>query len=86
MSSLQSIVARNLARLLDPAVAEADGVDLDADLFARYGLTSLNMVLLMTSICEETGTPLFNFTDKDIAKLRTPRDVVALFAAAETGG
>jgi acyl carrier protein len=79
MSNLQSIVSRNLAELLD---VDVDRIALDADLSAEYGLTSLNLVLLMTSLCEETGTPLFKFTDKDIANLRTPRDVVTLFAAA----
>ncbi|MEV0193183.1 acyl carrier protein [Kitasatospora purpeofusca] len=77
MSNLQSVVSRNLAQLLD-----VDRIALDADLSTEYGLTSLNLVLLVTSLCEETGTPVFNFTDKDIANLRTPRDVVTLFAAA----
>jgi acyl carrier protein len=79
MSNLESIVSRNLAELLDVDVGR---IALDAELSAEYGLTSLNLVLLMTSLCEETGTSLFNFTDKDIANLKTPRDVVTLFAAA----
>jgi acyl carrier protein len=79
MSNLQSIVSRNLAALLD---IDVDRIALDADLAAEYGLTSLNLVLLMTSLCDETGIPVFSFTDKDITSLRTPRDVVALFAAA----
>lgn len=79
MSNLQSIVSRNLAKLLD---VDVNRIALDADLSAEYGLTSLNLVLLMTSLCEETGVPVFNFTDKDIASLKTPRDVVTLFAAA----
>jgi acyl carrier protein len=61
MSNLESIVSRNLAELLDVDVGR---IALDADLSAEYGLTSLNLVLLMTSLCEETGTSLFNFTDK----------------------
>ena len=79
MSNLQSIVSRNLAQLLD---VDVDRIALDANLSAEYGLTSLNLVLLVTSLCEETGTPVFNFTDKDIASLKTPRDVVTLFATA----
>jgi acyl carrier protein len=79
MSNIQSIVSRNLAELLDVDVGR---IALDADLSAEYGLTSLNLVLLMTSLCEETGIPVFNFTDKDIANLKTPRDVVTLFATA----
>jgi acyl carrier protein len=79
MSNLQSIVSRNLAQLLD---VDVDRIALDANLSDEYGLTSLNLVLLVTALCEETGTPVFNFTDKDIANLKTPRDVVTLFAGA----
>jgi acyl carrier protein len=79
MDNLQSTVSRNLAELLD---VDVDRISLDANLSAEYGLTSLNLVLLVTSLCEETGTPVFNFTDKDIANLRTARDVVTLFAGA----
>jgi acyl carrier protein len=79
MSNLESIVKRQLAELLDVDVGR---IALDADLSNEYGLTSLNLVLLVTSLCEETGTPIFSFTDKDIANLKTPRDVVTLFATA----
>ncbi|QAU45221.1 acyl carrier protein [Bradyrhizobium guangzhouense] len=79
MSNLQSTVKRNLADLLD---VDVDRIALDANLSDEYGLTSLNLVLLVTSLCEETGIPVFNFTDKDIANLKTPRDVVTMFATA----
>ena len=79
MSDLQSIVKRNLAELLD---IDIDRIALDANLSDEYGLTSLNLVVLVTTLCDETGTPVFNFTDEDIANLRTPRDVVTLFANA----
>ena len=79
MSDLQSIVKRNLAELLD---IDIDRIALDASLSDEYGLTSLNLVVLVTTLCDETGTPVFNFTDEDIANLRTLRDVVTLFATA----
>ena len=79
MSDLQSIVKRNLAELLD---IDIDRIALDASLSDEYGLTSLNLVVLVTTLCDETGTPVFNFTDEDIANLRAPRDVVTLFANA----
>lgn len=79
MSDLESLVTRNLARLID---VDADRIAFDASLADDYGLTSLNLVVLVTSLCEETGTPVFNFTDKDIAGLQTPRDIVTLFATA----
>ncbi|MGB8843144.1 MAG: acyl carrier protein [Aliidongia sp.] len=80
MSNLPSIVSRHLAKLL---AIDADRIALDGDLFADYGLTSLNILMLMTGLCEETNTPLYNFTDKDIAKLKTPLHVVTLFADIE---
>ena len=79
MSDLQSVVKRNLAELLD---IDIERIALDASLSDEYGLTSLNLVVLVTTLCDETGTPVFNFTDEDIANLRTPRDVVTLFANA----
>ncbi|ARS66226.1 acyl carrier protein [Sinorhizobium meliloti] len=79
MSDLQSIVKRNLAQLID---LDVDRIALDAKLADEYGLTSLNLVVLVTTLCEETGTPVFNFSDNDIANLRSARDVVNMFATA----
>lgn len=79
MNNLQSTVKRKLAELLE---VDVDRIALDADLYGEHGLTSLKLVLLVTSLCAETGTPIFSFTDKDIANLRTPHDVVTLFATA----
>lgn len=79
MSDLQSTVKRNLAQLID---LDTDLIDLDGVLADEYGLTSLNLVVLVTTLCEETGTPVFSFTDNDIANLRSARDVVNLFATA----
>ena len=76
------IVAGHLARILGREPPDVDTIDPDAGLFEHYGLTSLNMVILMTSVCEDTGTPMFAFTETDIARLRTPRDVVDLIASA----
>jgi acyl carrier protein len=41
-----------------------------------YGLTSLNKILLITSVCDETQVELFHFTEHDLARMRTPRDVI----------
>ncbi|MFL6622560.1 MAG: phosphopantetheine-binding protein [Sulfurifustaceae bacterium] len=82
MSDLQSVVTRNLRKLMDGGASAGDALDLDAELFSAYGITSLTLVLLMTSVCEDTGTPLYKFTDEDIARLRTPRDIVSLLASA----
>lgn len=79
MSDLESLVKRKLAQLLK---VDVDQIALDAHLYREYGLTSLKLVLLMTWLCAETATSVFNFTDKDIAAPKTPRDIVTLFATA----
>jgi len=74
----QTIVSRNLARLLDPQASKSTGIDLDADLAAQYGLTSLSMVLLITSICEDAEIDLTRISEDEFQRLRTTRDVIAL--------
>lgn len=74
----------NLARVLDSVIDPYD-LDLDLDLVDEYGLTSLNKVLFLTSVCGDTGVELFNFTEHDLARMRTLGDVVkALAYHAET--
>jgi acyl carrier protein len=79
MNTLDMIVCRHLSRLIDdPAETPGIGpeaIDLDADLFDSYGLTSLTMMLLITSICEEAQIDLSLFTEDDLANLRTLRAV-----------
>lgn len=83
MSDLEFIVKRKLAQLLD---IDVDRIALDAHLYREHGLTSLKLVLLVTSLCAETGASVFNFTDRDIAGPKTARDFVALFATATGQG
>lgn len=70
------LVRKCLCDVLGDEDLAPDNVDLDRKLFDGYGLTSLNMVLLMTSLCEEADIPLTAFTEKDIAGLKTSRDIV----------
>ena len=69
------LVRKCLCDVLGDEDVTPGNVDLDRGLFDGYGLTSLNMVLLMTSLCDEADIPLTAFTDKDIAGLKTPRDI-----------
>lgn len=82
MIGLQTIVSRNLTKLLDPSVLERPGIDLDADLSGHYGLTSLTMMLLITSICEEAEIDLTKITEDDVSRLRTPRDIIIMAQSA----
>ena len=60
---------------LDPAE-----VSLDADMVADYGLTSMNRVLFMISLCDSLGVALSTFTEEQLATLHTLNDVLAAIA------
>ncbi|MFC6880364.1 MULTISPECIES: acyl carrier protein [Actinomadura] len=59
---------------------EPEDLDLELDMNREYGLTSLNKVLFLTSVCETTGVPLSAFTEQDLAGMRTLRDVTDALA------
>jgi len=76
-------VARNgLAGVIESDVVPAE-LDLDVDMADTYGLTSLNKVLFLTSVCDDADVSLASFTEQDVARMRTLRDVTtALYAHA----
>jgi hypothetical protein len=55
-----------------------DPVALDPgeDLVETYGITSLNKVLFLFSLCKAAGVGLDNFTEDDLARMRTLGNVV----------
>ncbi|WP_055589248.1 acyl carrier protein [Peterkaempfera griseoplana] len=69
----------SLARVLATGISPED-LEPDADMAERYGLTSLNKVLFMMSVCDEAGVDLSCFTEHDIARLRTLREVADALA------
>jgi acyl carrier protein len=73
-SDVEAAVRDTLAQVIPDVVAGE--FELDRDLAADYGLTSLNKVLFMTSACEATGVPLVRLTEGDLAAMRTLRDVI----------
>jgi hypothetical protein len=80
------IAAReSLARVLEPG-AEPAGLDLDADMSEDLGLTSLNKVVFLMSVCDETEVSLSAFTESDVAGMRTLRDVIGALTQNITGG
>ncbi|HEY7482838.1 MAG TPA: acyl carrier protein [Streptosporangiaceae bacterium] len=78
-ADLEAVLRRNLAQVLDPGVAPGD-LDPDRDMVDEYGLTSINKVLFLTSACTDTGISLSNFTEHDLARMRTLRDVTDVLA------
>jgi hypothetical protein len=74
------IAAReDLARVLESNIRPED-LELDLDMAEAYGLTSLNKVLFLMSVCNNTGVGLSAFTEPDVAGMRTLRDVTAALA------
>lgn len=51
-------------------------LDADEDLVQTYGITSLNKVLFLTSLCKAAEVGLDRFTEDDLAGMRTLGDVV----------
>lgn len=51
-------------------------LDPNEDLVQTYGITSLNKVLFLTSLCRAADVGLDKFTEDDLARMRTLGDVV----------
>jgi len=78
-TDIDTAARSNLARVLDGGVAPAD-IDPDLDMTDGYGLTSLNKVLFLMAACDDAGVSLAAFTEPDVARMRTLRDVVDALA------
>ncbi|WP_034274083.1 hypothetical protein [Haloechinothrix halophila] len=74
--NLDTLAREQLSHVLrdrpDPA-----SLDAAEDLVGSYGLTSLNKVLFLTSLCKEASVSLTHFSEDDLAGMRTLSDVVA---------
>ncbi|HEU5270551.1 MAG TPA: phosphopantetheine-binding protein [Jatrophihabitans sp.] len=79
-TDIEAAARENLATVLPAELSPAD-LDLDRDMSADYGLTSLNKVLFMMSVCGDTGVDLGAFTETDVARLRTLADVIAALSS-----
>ena len=77
-ADVESAARRNLAGVLSGV--EPDDIDLDLDMVDTYGLTSMNKVLFLMSACDDTGVSLSAFTEPDVARMRTLRDVTTALA------
>jgi hypothetical protein len=75
-TEIEAAARDNLVTVLPAELAPAD-LDLDLDMSADYGLTSLNKVLFMMSVCGDTGVDLGAFTEADVAAMHTLADVIA---------
>ncbi|HJQ02910.1 MAG TPA: hypothetical protein VJ851_15045 [Jatrophihabitans sp.] len=74
-SEIETAARDNLATVLPTDLAPTE-LDLNLDMSADYGLTSLNKVLFMMSVCGDTGVDLGAFTEADVAAMHTLADVI----------
>lgn len=72
---IEAAVRDGLARVLDSDTEPAD-INPDLDMAEVYGLTSLNKVIFLMSVCDDTNVDLAEFSEPDVARMRTARDVV----------
>jgi acyl carrier protein len=79
MPELEAAARDNLARVIETEHAPEE-LDLGADMAETYGLTSMNKILFLMSLCEETGVELSVFTEPDVAAMHRLADVIAAFA------
>lgn len=80
-SNTEAAARSRLAEVTDIPAAE---LDVDRDMANDYSLTSLNKILFLTSLCDDTAVNLSHFTEEDLASMRTLRNVIdALGAHAE---
>ena len=85
-TEIEDVAREGLTRVIDSDIQPAD-LDPDVEMAEGYGLTSLNKVLFLMSLCDDTEVSLSSFTEADVAQMRTLRDVVtALGQARQSGG
>ena len=82
---IESLAREDLARVLESGARAAD-IELDADMADGLGLTSLNKVIFLMSVCDDTHVSLSAFTEADVAGMRTLRDVVRALVKDLSGG
>ncbi|MGK3992285.1 acyl carrier protein [Sorangium sp. So ce1024] len=81
MESIESVVETCCRELLG-VMRREDPFDLQGRLVEDYGLSSLQLVTLVTTVCEETGLPLTALTERDIARMKTAGDIAAIVQGA----
>jgi len=81
---IEAVVRDGLARVLESDTEPAD-INPDLDMAEVYGLTSLNKVIFLMSVCDDTNVSLAEFSEPDVARMRTVRDVVAALSEFANG-
>jgi acyl carrier protein len=78
VSNIEPAVREALSSTLKRPPADAPKLDLGLNLKFDYGLSSLDLIMMMSAVCNQTGVPLTAFDEDEIADLQTPGDIVQL--------
>ncbi|MFI9503894.1 GNAT family N-acetyltransferase [Nocardia sp. NPDC052566] len=83
-ADLDALARDQLAKVLRDGPAPA-ALDPGRDLVETYGLTSLNKVMFLTSLCKAADVGLDRLTEDDLARMRTLGDVVEVLRSMVRG-
>jgi acyl carrier protein len=84
-TDIDTLARKELTKVLRDKFEPA-AIDPDGDLAETYGLTSLNKILFLTSLCQAADIGLDRFTEDDLARMRTLSDVVEALAPDRAEG
>lgn len=80
MSKIESIVREHLCKALARPTDQGNLLNLNENLGLGYGLSSLDLIMLMSGICTDAAIPLTELSENDIGALHTPSDIVQLLS------
>ncbi|WP_375411716.1 hypothetical protein [uncultured Bradyrhizobium sp.] len=83
MSETEEVVRRHIARVARASGTTADALNMESPLRQEYAISSMKMVMLMTALCNEMGVSLTRFDERNLAGIRTGRDLVRMFDEAK---
>jgi acyl carrier protein len=81
VSDIETIVRQRLCAVLERPAEQSASLNLEEDLSYGYGLGSLDLIMMMSSVCSDAGVPLTELSEDDIGRLRTPADIVSLLTS-----
>ncbi len=85
MSELETTIRHHIAATAKPAQIAPESIDLNVDLKQEFGISSMKMILLMTTLCKELGVTLSSFDERDLAGINSAGDLIRAFEKAREG-
>lgn len=78
-AALEPAARKSLSATLTTPLA-AEQIDASLNMRDAYGLTSLNKILFITSLCHEMNISLAFLTEDDLARMNSLADVTQIFS------